>query len=243
MAYKLGRKCLLLAEQKLLVEFLCLIEYSRDRYSFLNKYPQIEAVFIKILQYLEEEHTNSEDSAPDTRKAKVRRRHQLSGGKEKLRLRRSGEGGEGAEEGGEGERELEEIYQCFNRYFEFISILGSNEYSCTLKLFNSKKVHVLIEKDCYFMLEPSDPHDPSSFTLAQKSPHTPEDSSSDGKPRFDKNEFEQIFNYKSEVEESSVRPVERGSQIRKPTESSMLGGLSTPKFNIGAQNMEWPREF
>lgn len=39
--YRLGKKCLQLAEQKLLVEFLCLIEYSRDRYSFLNKYPQI----------------------------------------------------------------------------------------------------------------------------------------------------------------------------------------------------------
>lgn len=71
--YRMGRKCLPLAEQKLLVEFLCLIEYSRDKYSFLNKYPQIEAIFVRILHYLEEEHSCSDDSAPEPSR-KVRRR-------------------------------------------------------------------------------------------------------------------------------------------------------------------------
>jgi hypothetical protein len=73
--YKLGRKCLDLPEQKLLVEFLCLIEYSRDRYSFLSKYPQIESIFVKILQYLEGEQSNSEKSTPDFhKKAKIKRK-------------------------------------------------------------------------------------------------------------------------------------------------------------------------
>jgi hypothetical protein len=71
--YRMGRKCLPLAEQKLLVEFLCLIEYSRDKYSFLNKYPQIEAIFVRILRYLEEEHSCSDDSTPE-RPKKVKRR-------------------------------------------------------------------------------------------------------------------------------------------------------------------------
>jgi hypothetical protein len=52
MIYKLSRKYLSMAEQKLLVEFLCLMEYSQDKHSFLGKYPQIEGVLIKILQEL-----------------------------------------------------------------------------------------------------------------------------------------------------------------------------------------------
>lgn len=46
-----------------------LIDYSNDRYSFLNKYPQIESIFVKILQYVEEDHSpSSNGSGPNSRK-------------------------------------------------------------------------------------------------------------------------------------------------------------------------------
>jgi hypothetical protein len=147
--YKLGRECLELREQKLLVEFLCLIEYCRDRYSFLNKYPEIEAIFIKILQFVEDDHHRSTDSAPDSsKKAKVRRK---AGAKGKLFA--SNDSALCSSQELTIELELEEIYQSFSHHFEFITILGSNEHSCTLKLFNDNRLYILIEKDCYFIVE------------------------------------------------------------------------------------------
>jgi hypothetical protein len=140
-------------------------------------------------------------------------------------------------------------------------LLGSNEYSCTFRLFDTKKIYLVIEKDCYFMVEPVDP------SQQQENPHyavgvksAREDTSSQylqqppslvesSNGNFDKKEFLDIFNYKSEVEESNVISVERGSQIRKPNTPTpslldTLGSLNTPKFNSAvAQQFPCPQEF
>lgn len=65
------------------MEFLCLIEYSRDRYSFLSKYPEIETVFLKLLRHLEKEHTIETNvlSEIDARKEKVKVRSRNLTGK------------------------------------------------------------------------------------------------------------------------------------------------------------------
>jgi hypothetical protein len=71
----------------MLVEFLCLIEYSRDRYSFLSKYPQIETVFMKLLHHLEKEYTIETNFASDIDarrdKVKVRSQHSPAKGSRK----------------------------------------------------------------------------------------------------------------------------------------------------------------
>lgn len=51
--YDLGQKYLPKYEQKFLIEFLCLIEYSQDRYLFFRKYSRIEGILLKIFKEIE----------------------------------------------------------------------------------------------------------------------------------------------------------------------------------------------
>ena len=62
--YRLGRQCLDTCQQKVLVEFFYMIEYSRDRHSFLNKYPQIETIMVRLLEYIEEEYFREGNEPP-----------------------------------------------------------------------------------------------------------------------------------------------------------------------------------
>lgn len=48
--YELGQKYLAQYEQKLIIEFLCLIQYSQDRYTFFRKYSKIEGILYKIFK-------------------------------------------------------------------------------------------------------------------------------------------------------------------------------------------------
>lgn len=98
----------------------------------------------------------------------------------------------------EYEKELEQIYQCFNKHFEFLTLLSSNEYSCTFRLLDSKKLHVLIEKECYFMVEPMErAHEAPSST--QGNPKTDDRFASLDLSNvdFDRKEFLEIFEFKN----------------------------------------------
>jgi hypothetical protein len=50
--YDLAEKYLALFEQKLLVQFLCLIGYCQERYVFFRKYSKIEEILLKIFKQI-----------------------------------------------------------------------------------------------------------------------------------------------------------------------------------------------
>ena len=53
--YELCRKYLDAKEQKLLIEFLCLLEFSSDKFLFLKKYPAIDSIILSLFDKLQAE--------------------------------------------------------------------------------------------------------------------------------------------------------------------------------------------
>jgi hypothetical protein len=62
--YALAEKYLAVFEQKLLIEFLCLLEYSHEKHLFFRKYATIERIFVRLFSELERRATSHSCTAP-----------------------------------------------------------------------------------------------------------------------------------------------------------------------------------
>lgn len=144
-------------EQKLLIEFLCLLEYSHEKHLFFRKYATIERIFVRLFSELErrapsqtytpqiQENTFSKLTTCITSPCRSQEDEQTT--KEaSLRF---------------GKPRWVWLLEAYSRSFPFVRVeqVGAAAAKITVEVqrtSSSQEYYVCVEKECYFVVEVGD---------------------------------------------------------------------------------------